>query len=61
MQKMLGLLFLLYINTSLLFKSQTKDVSYTIHSSAGLSSDTTLPFWLAANQYGSVPIVITAF
>jgi len=36
-------------------KSQSKDVNYTIHSSIGLSSDTTLPFWLVANQHGAVP------
>ena len=48
-------LFLLYLIPFCSLKSQTKDVSYTIHSSAGLSSDTKLPFWLAANQYGSVP------
>ena len=50
-----GLLFLLYLIPFCSLQSQTKDVSYTIHSSAGLSSDTKLPFWLVANQYGSVP------
>jgi len=50
-----GLLFLLFFISIYSLHSQTKDVSYTIHSSAGLSSDTTLPFWLVANQYGNVP------
>ena len=50
-----GLLFLLYIIPLCSLQSQNKDVNYTIHSSTGLSSDTTLPFWLVANQYGSVP------
>jgi len=36
-------------------KSQSKDLQYAIKTSAGLSSDTNLPFWLVANQYGSVP------
>ena len=53
--KNIGFLFLLFLIPFCSLKSQTKDVSYTIHSSAGLSSDTKLPFWLAANQYGSVP------
>ena len=48
-------LFLLCFVIVFSLKSQNKDVSYTIHSSTGLSSDTTLPFWLVANQYGSVP------
>ena len=48
-------LFLLCFVIVFSLKSQNKDVNYTIHSSAGLSSDTTLPFWLVANQYGSVP------
>ncbi|MDC0341931.1 capsule assembly Wzi family protein [Flavobacteriaceae bacterium] len=48
-------LFLLCFLIVFSLKSQNKDVSYTIHSSAGLSSDTTLPFWLSANQFGSVP------
>jgi len=48
-------LFLLFFISIYSLQSQTNDVSYTIHSSAGLSSDTTLPFWLAANQYGNVP------
>ena len=48
-------LFLLFFISIYSLQSQTKDVSYTIHSSAGLSSDNTLPFWLSANQYGSVP------
>ena len=50
-----GLLFLLYIIPLCSLQSQNKDVNYTIHSSTGLSSDTTLPFWLVANQYGAVP------
>ena len=50
-----GLLFLLFFISIYSLQSQTKDVNYTIHSSAGLSSDTTLPFWLVANQYGAVP------
>jgi hypothetical protein len=50
-----GLLFLLFFISIYSLQSQTNDVSYTIHSSAGLSSDTTLPFWLSANQYASVP------
>ena len=50
-----GLLFLLYLIPLCSLKSQTKYVSYTLHSSAGLSSDTKLPFWLLANQYGGVP------
>lgn len=53
--KNIGFLFLLYLIPFCSLQSQTKDVSYTIHSSAGLSSDTKLPFWLVANQYGSVP------
>ena len=48
-------LFLLCFVIVFSLKSQNKDVNYTIHSSAGLSSDTTLPFWLVANQHGSVP------
>ena len=48
-------LFLLCFVIVFSLKSQSKDVSYTIHSSTGLSSDTTLPFWLVANQYGAVP------
>ena len=48
-------LFLLCFLIVFSLKSQSKDVSYTIHSSTGLSSDTTLPFWLVANQYGSIP------
>ena len=50
-----GLLFLLFFISIYSLQSQTKDVNYTIHSSAGLSSDTTLPFWLVANQHGAVP------
>jgi hypothetical protein len=50
-----GLLFLLYLIHLSSLLSQTKDVSYTINSSVGLSSDTTLPFWLVANQYSTVP------
>jgi hypothetical protein len=48
-------LFLLFFISIYSLQGQTNDVSYTIHSSAGLSSDTTLPFWLVANQFGSVP------
>ena len=48
-------LFLLFFISIYSLQSQTNDVSYTIHSSAGLSSDTTLPFWQVANQFGSVP------
>ena len=48
-------LFLLCFVIVFSLKSQSKDVNYTIHSSTGLSSDTTLPFWLVANQYGAVP------
>jgi len=48
-------LFLLCFVIVFSLKSQNKDVSYTIHSSIGLSSNTTLPFWLVANQYGAVP------
>ena len=48
-------LFLLCFVIVFSLKSQSKDVSYTIHSSTGLSSDTALPFWLVANQYGAVP------
>ena len=53
--KNVGLLFLLYLIPLCSLQSQTKDVNYTIHSSTGLSSDTTLPFWLVANQHGAVP------
>ena len=53
--KNVGLLFLLYCISLCSLHSQTKDSTYTILASTGLSSDTTLPFWLAANQYGSVP------
>ena len=53
--KNIGFLFLLYLIPFCSLQSQTKDINYTIHSSAGLSSDTKLPFWLVANQYGSVP------
>ena len=53
--KNVGLLFLLYLIPLCSLHSQNKDVNYTIHSSTGLSSDTTLPFWLVANQYGAVP------
>ena len=48
-------LFLLCFVIVFSLKSQSKDVNYTIHSSTGLSSDTILPFWLSANQYGAVP------
>ena len=48
-------LFLLCFLIVFSLKSQSKDVNYTIHSSTGLSSDTILPFWLSANQYGAVP------
>jgi len=48
-------LFLLCFVIVFSLKSQNKDVSYTIHSSTGLSSDTTLPFWLVANQHGALP------
>ena len=48
-------LFLLCFVIVFSLQSQTKDVNYTIHSSTGLSSDTALPFWLVANQYGAVP------
>ena len=53
--KNIGFLFLLFLIPFCSLKSQTKDISYTISTSAGLSSDTKLPFWLVANQYGSVP------
>ena len=49
------LLFLLCFISVFSLKSQSKDLQYAIKTSAGLSSDTTLPFWLVANQYGSVP------
>ena len=49
------LLFLLCFISVYSLKSQSKDLQYTIKASAGLSSDTTLPFWLVANQYGSLP------
>ena len=49
------LLFLLCFISVLSLKSQSKDLQYAIKTSAGLSSDTTLPFWLVANQYGSIP------
>ena len=49
------LLFLLYLIPLCSLQSQNKDVSYIIHSSTGLSSDTTLPFWLVANQFGGLP------
>ena len=49
------LLFLLCFISVCSIKSQSKDLQYAIKTSAGLSSDTTLPFWLVANQYGSVP------
>ena len=53
--KNIGFLFLLFLIPFCSLKSQTKDISYTISTSVGLSSDTKLPFWLVANQYGSVP------
>ena len=46
-------LFLLCFVIVFSLKSQNKDVNYTIITSTGLSSDTTLPFWLVANQHGS--------
>ena len=49
------LLFLLCFISVCSLKSQPKDLQYAIKTSAGLSSNTTLPFWLVANQYGSVP------
>ncbi len=49
------LLFLLCFISVCSLKSQSKDLQYSIKTSAGLSSDATLPFWLVANQYGSVP------
>ena len=49
------LLFLLCFISVYSLKSQSKDLRYSIKTSAGLSSDITLPFWLIANQYGSVP------
>ena len=49
------LLFLLCFISVYSLKSQSKDLRYSIKTSAGFSSDITLPFWLVANQYGSVP------
>lgn len=49
------LLFLLCFISVYSLKSQSKDLRYAIKTSAGLSSNTTLPFWLSANQYGAVP------
>lgn len=34
---------------------QNKELNYEINSSVGFSSDTTLPFWLLSNRYGTVP------
>ncbi len=49
------LLFLLFSISVFSLKSQPKDLQYAITTSTGLSNDTTLPFWIVANQYGSVP------
>ena len=54
MKKCIFLFLLCFISVYSL-KSQSKDLRYSIKTSAGLSSDITLPFWLVANQYGSVP------
>ena len=54
MKKCIFLFLLCFISVYSL-KSQSKDLQYAIKTSAGLSSDTTLPFWLVANQYGAVP------
>ena len=54
MKKCIFLFLLCFISVCSL-KSQSKDLQYAIKTSAGLSSDTTLPFWLVANQFGSVP------
>ncbi|MDA9284282.1 capsule assembly Wzi family protein [Flavobacteriaceae bacterium] len=48
-------LFLLCFVIVFSLKSQNKDVNYSVITSTGISSDTTLPFWLVANQYGGVP------
>lgn len=34
---------------------QNKELNYEMSSSVGFSSDTTLPFWLLSNRYGTVP------
>jgi hypothetical protein len=49
------LMFLILCTATSLLYSQNKEITYDINTSAGLSSDTTLPFWVSANQYGSVP------
>jgi len=54
MKKCIFLFLLCFISVCSL-KCQSKDLQYAIKTSAGLSSDTTLPFWLVANQFGSVP------
>ena len=54
MKKCIFLFLLCFISVCSL-KSQSKDLQYAIKTSAGLSSDTTLPFWLVTNQYGAVP------
>jgi len=49
------LLFLVLCTATSLLYSQHKEATYEINTSAGFSSDTTLPFWMVSNQYGTVP------
>ncbi|TDO19029.1 capsule assembly Wzi family protein [Pedobacter duraquae] len=37
-------------------KGQTDDIKYELESQAGYTSNSTVPFWLRSNQYGSIPI-----
>ena len=51
----LRFLFLIVCLSGFSVLGQTSSIGYAIETSAGFSSNTTLPFWLSANQYGSVP------
>ena len=51
----LRFLFLIVCLSGFSVLGQTSSIGYAIETSAGFSSNTTLPFWLTANQYGSVP------
>jgi hypothetical protein len=48
------LLFSLLLQTTISF-SQKSDLHYAIELNSAVSSKTTLPFWLTANTYGTIP------
>jgi hypothetical protein len=49
------LMFLILCTAASLLYSQNKEIIYDINTSAGFSSDITLPFWMVSNQYATVP------